>query len=456
MKPRIALLLPLFACAVAAAHAAANIVLPEQLLPDLDRLLQSAVQQSPRMLSRAIDVETAENNSIQHRAGLLPSLSAYASYYKSDDRQEYLYPNQAGVISSYRVTKTPFSVTLSQPLFHWGERRNTARIGEISANLARRQYREAYRLLAQEVRTNYVRLIAHKISRMRARYHAEISRSQLQESEARWQKKAISDADIAAVRLDTERAEIAALQTELDFENAKMLLARLTGTKILADAEIPDGMPAVTHQPDAFRPQLARFLEQRDPPSPEAVVLRSQLEIENLNYANAKTRLRPKLSAVAAFSQDQQNNLYGTIDSYSLTSLYAGVSVNWSIFDGFASGAVVRNTLARRRNLENEYRVLTERLAQDMQSHVRQLEILSRQMKISDRIAQDSRGALQTAREEFQRGVRTEAYVNQMQLNLYDADVRALHARLDYLLRSGEFLGLLNEDPILANLPSQR
>ena len=72
------LAVPFLAVSVWAAAPATNeLVLPEKLLPQLDAILKTAVQQSPRMLNRALDMEIAENNRIQARANLLPSANAW-------------------------------------------------------------------------------------------------------------------------------------------------------------------------------------------------------------------------------------------------------------------------------------------------------------------------------------------------------------------------------------------
>jgi outer membrane protein TolC len=154
-------------------------------------------------------------------------------------------------------------------------------------------------------------------------------------------------------------------------------------------------------------------------------------------------------------SQDEQNNYFGSGQKYKVTSLYAGFSINWNIFDGFAASAAARNNLARRRILENDYRQLTERLGQDAQTQVKQAEFAARDMSITDRLLVSGEGNLRAKNEEFNRGVRSEAEVNQAKLSLYDAQINAYSARRSYLLSVGDFLGTVMEDPVLANLATK-
>lgn len=438
--------LPLLACFLqAASPAVSEIPLPEKVMPALDAILRSAVQQSPRMVNRALLLEIADNDRIAARAGLLPTLSASYSYYTASDLQL----TQVGRNTSI---KTPYSVVLSQPVFYWGDRRNNDKIGAIQKRIAQGDFRQGYRLLAQEIRSSYLRLIVQKLMVKRARFYQNYLNNQLKLQEDRLSKKVISEVEIAAVRQNTEQGQIALERAELEYENAKRSFARLTGMGTVGDDSIPDSISETAYNSASYDQALGEFLSQKELPSETAFNLRQQIDVADLNYAIAKTRLRPKVSAIFALTEDEQSNYLGGGTRYTYSSRYAGVSINWMIFDGFASGAAKRNALIRRRALESDYRVLTEQLAQDAQTAVKQINFAARNMAIYDRLFVSNQGYLSTTKEDFKRGIKSEAEVSQVQLVLYDAELNAYNARADYLLKIGDFLGTLNEDPVVGNL----
>lgn len=442
----------------AVSPAVGGLPLPEATFPGLDSILKQAVRQSPRMLNRALDLEIAENDRIAARAALLPSVSASYSYYRSKDRQATLYetPNTPNFINSFTLTKTPYAASVSQPLFYWGERRNGARIGEIRKSITEGQYRDGYRQLAQTLRGDYMYLVVLKVSAQRARFYRDFVNSQLQEEEQRLLKKVISEADIFTARITAERAQIALERTESALESAIRSFARLAGLGAsFSEQDIPDGIPVIQSASGVLDPLTADYLKQSELPNPEAFSLRQQLKIEELNYKNARTRLWPKFSLTAGASQDEQHNYFGSGAKYKNSSVYAGISVSWTIFDGFASGAAVRNSLTRRRQMENDYKQLTERLTADTQAQARQVGFAAREMSITDRFLASGEGSLRTREEEFRRGVRSEAEVSQARLNFFDAQINAYSARRSYLLALGDFLGLIVEDPVLANVSAQ-
>lgn len=429
----------------AAVPAGNEMVLPERIFPQLEAILRTAVQQSPRMLNRALDLEIAENNRIAARANLLPSVGGYANYYDARD-------TRADLPGGLNVTKIAYNFSLNQPVFYWGERRNNAQVGEIQARIARGQYRDGYRLLAAALRDNYLRLIVQKFGVKRAEYNVEYTRNILKQEETRLAQKVISEFIIFNVRLNAEQAQIVLERSRFDFETAKVSFARLAGLASMTDDMIPNTIPTVAYAAGTYDQLLAGFLNQKEPPTTEAATLRSQLEIENLNYANQQTRLRPKVNFVVGVSQDQQSYTINVAQKFRVNSIFAGLSANWTLFDGFAAGAGQRNSLAHRRQLENDYKEMTDRLAQQAQTQVKLINFSARYMSISDRFVTSSEGNLKTKQDEFSRGIMSETDVSQAQLALYDAQINGYNGRIDFLARIGELLGTVMEDPIVANV----
>ncbi|MDI1318774.1 MAG: TolC family protein, partial [bacterium] len=429
----------------AASPAVQDLPLPEKIFPQLDGILKKAVQQSPRMLNRALDLEIAENNRIQARANLLPSLGGYANYFEARDTRA----DQSGRLN---VTKISYNFSLNQPLFYWGERRNNARAGEIQADIVKGQYRDGYRALAQTLRSDYLRLIVLKLASKRGVYYVQFTKNQLAQEEERLTKKVISEYQISAVRLAAEQAQLISDRAQFDFEMARQSFARLSGTPMLGDDEIPDDVPVLTYGPAPFDRLLADFLGQKDPPTIEAYTFRQQWESEKLNYSNQKKRLLPKFNFVLGVSQDDQSYTINVAQRYRVNSRFTGVTANWTIFDGFTSQAAVRNSLARLRQMDNDYRDLTARLAQQAQTAVRQLNFSARGMSIADRSVVACQGSLKTRQDDFTRGVTSESDVNAARLALYDARINASNNRNEYLGRMVEFLGIVFEDPVVANV----
>lgn len=215
-------LLPVLAVNLwAAAPTPHELILPEVIFPDLKVILKKAAQQSPQMLSQALTLEIAEEGRISARSSLLPSLGANISLNRSQDTNEYVYNALNSSLNRYMTTTTPYSVSLSQPIFHWGALRNSARIGEIYASIAQGQYRNGYRQLAQSLRASYQALIVQKIAVKRAAAYLEFTQKQLAVNEAGFAKQTIADAQVVNSRLAVEAAQIDAERAQFNFDLAK-------------------------------------------------------------------------------------------------------------------------------------------------------------------------------------------------------------------------------------------
>jgi outer membrane protein TolC len=445
--PRRVSLLPLSLVLAAAALAADDgaVPLPERVLPALGPILGDASRLSPRMVSRALDLEIAENNRIAARSNLLPSVGLnFRQLEARDDRGD-----QPTTLSA---SKTYYDASITQPLFHWGERRNLARIGELQKLMTEGHYREAFRGLAQELRQRYLTLVTQRQHIVRARHVLQMAQQAAALAEQRLAKKEISEAMAYPIRLAVEQAQIGLERTEFDYEMARRSFARLAGLPGFEDAAVPTEIPPIATASSPIDALLAGFLAQREPSSTEAVNLRHQLAVEELTYRNQKTRLRPKFNLVAGVNQDETSYTLNTAQKYRVNSLYGGFSVSWTVFDGFASQAATRNSLARRRQVEGDYEQLVQRLGEQAQTQAKQIGFAARSMAITERAYASAEGSVSMRRDEFKRGLISEADVGAAELGLIDARIAAFNARTDYFIRVGDFLGTLAQDPAVSNL----
>ncbi|MDP2137326.1 MAG: TolC family protein, partial [Candidatus Didemnitutus sp.] len=238
--------LPLLASGLWAASPLTNdLALPERVVSGLDPILIQATSQSPRMLSRALELEIAENNRIMARASVLPSVGASYRRYESKDER-------ADVAGTLPTSKIYYDISINQPLFHWGERRNLAKIGEIQKSIAAGNHAEAYRFLVQELRQKYLDLIVLRQQVNRERLFLNYAKGEVALGEDRLAKKVISDMEMFPIRLRGEQAQIAFERAEFNYAQTKDSFVRLTGLDRLEDAQLPDEIPRVGYSAQAF------------------------------------------------------------------------------------------------------------------------------------------------------------------------------------------------------------
>jgi outer membrane protein TolC len=422
--------------------AAEDADLPERVFPALDQILRNALQQSPRILARNLDLEIAQGDEMQAKAGLYPSVGGYLGYQQAQETREDV------KTGSYSSKITNYSFSASQPIWHWGAVRNGARIGEIRRKIAEQNYVEAFRLLAQEIRASYLGLITRTASVKSARFNLKLIESNLQVAEDRLAKGTISGGDIFPTRMTALQTRLATDRATEDLEQARRSFRILTGS-FLSDNEIPETIPQMTGGDEVPSKLLGDFLSQKEPQTSNLIFARQQLELENLNLKIQQKRLYPMFNLTTGITQNRQSYSFNIGQQYGVQDRYIGVNLSWSVFDGFAARGAVKSSLARKRQLEASYRQLTESLSEDAQRLEKQVEFSQRQMRINDRLLGERGDFLHANEEDFKRGTVAETGLNAARALFFNAQIAAFNARADYLQQMSAFLGAIMEDPVL-------
>ncbi len=446
----IACFLP-FVCAQTSSDS--SLPVPETYFPGLKTLIETAVSQAPRMIARNTESAVAEAERMVTRAAQLPQLRGYASYYPwTQDRR-------ADLTGTTTTEKAAYNFALEQPLFHWGALRDATRIRDLQLNISRGQMAEAYRSLVAEIRAQYLQLVLKRLGLERAHQAQRLADEALSLARDRLERKEIAEADLFGPTIAAEQARLYTDRVQDDYDTARIVLGKLCGTEPIDDAQVPTAIPPITPVSSEVGSLVADFTRRGEVDTIGMRNLRQQIEIERLNYAIASDRLKPKLNAVVGLSQDQQTYVYSPGSErnyrYEVQSLFTGVTLSWSIFDGFATRGAKAASLARRRQLERDYAAQGDAIAMNVKAQQRQLEYAARSLAISEKYLARGRDELARKEEDAKRGLVSANDLETARIQFVDTQNATFAARNDYLLRVAEILSATMNDPALANLPAQ-
>jgi outer membrane protein TolC len=430
--------------------------LPETYFPALKGLIDTAAKQSSRMIARNTEDAVAEANRITARSGQLPSVGGYLSYYPWVTETRAVAGSTNGAPNPDQVLhpkKLTYNFSINQPIFHWGALRANTRIGELHEKITQNQSADVYRVLVDEIRAQYLQVIVNKATLNRSRFNQRVSDEQLTLARDKREKNVISEADMFAPTITAEQARLAADRALDAYESSLVYLSKLTGAPVLTDDQIPSEIPPITPASSALQSVTAEFTGQSELDTYTLRAMRDQIETERLNYKIAETRLRPKFNFTAGTSQDEFSYSVNIADKYKVQSYYAGVSLSWNVFDGFASRSAKRTALARRRQFEENYRNHSEDVIATVKTQMRQLDYAARNLAIVEKMLGSARNVLTARKEDIGRGIASDTDVNAAQLSFYDWELAAYGARNDYLLRVARLLSATQKDPALINVP---
>jgi len=442
LSPALVLLALFCLLAAPVTRAQSPVVLPEALFPELGDLLVEAATQSPRMVARAINAEIQAGNVQVARAGMLPDLNASVT-------QTWGEETRTGRGQSFDTDKLYYSISLSQPLYHWGVLRNTLRIAQINQFIDQGRTEEAYIALAAEVRAQYLQLIRKQHTLELLRFRQVQADQRLAQGRERVEARTLAAADIFPLEIAADRGDLAVVEAEADLARSKRSLARLVGRSDLGGMVVPSEIPPLPGDAGVAAAQaLAQALRRDEVIDTRALeTLRQQLEVQRLTLHNTRMGLRPRFTLVAAITQDEQT--FGTfpLTKYESRYTYGGVRMNWAIFDSFRTKGQTRSALARLRNAEQALTDAEVDLIARVESLADQVEFSARSLRINERLLEASANGLKFQEEQFALGNVSEGAVAGARDHLLAATGNALTTRYSHLMILIQLLGAVDADP---------
>lgn len=420
--------------------------MPEDSIPVLKMILETAAKQSPTMITRAIQVEQAEISVDFSRSAMLPGVSGSFSFASST-----VYPE---IGDANRNSGPYYNFGVSQPIYQWNALKNQTEISKIGVKISQKNYVEGYKGLLGSLRSQFLGLIYRKLALRTQRFNLELTKKYLALDEVRLKAGELSPAQMIVPRMNALDGEIALTRAEEDYEHLKRTIVRLSGIESLPEDSIPLEIPEWSGSKDLVA-QLAALL-QRD-----GVDLTSQgqmnsliLKQDALSYKIARVRLLPKFSASVGISQSNNQVVTPTYVSQSSSrSWNYYVVANWSIFDGYATRAAKLAALTAKRSHEHDRAQLLQSMTEDVRNLARVIDLTAQSLAIAEQRRIGDADALKLVQIELSRGQVSENAVDTATARLYGQDAAVAAVRLELQSRWTDLVSTLNADPMLEKLP---
>lgn len=423
--------------------------LPEELFPELKGIMQAALQQSPTMVLKNIELAQSEASRISVRSQMLPSLGTSISYNSSDAAVS------TNTDVSSRQSGVYYSAALSQPIYRWGTLQAQLDAAKIQLSISQRNYAEGYRQLAATIRTQYLGLIYRKIAWRNAQAVRERARYALSLEESKLQYGRIAASDIIGPRLEAEDAGLRTDRAAEDLAAAKRLFARLTGLAELSDDSIPQQIPQVGFDPAAASAKAQAFLSSGWENNPAVLNARDQVRVAELNYKVAKYRLYPMFSFGASIAQSNSTQASASnVEQVGVLSQYIGVTATWTIFDGFATKAAKMSARANQRYYERALQTQSDAIIDQVRSQEKQLGFSYRAMALAEIRHTQADSAARQREDELKQGLSSQVSLDAALATLDAYTLNLLNQRMDFLSRWADFVSVVEQDPALQYLPA--
>lgn len=422
--------------------------LPEHYFPALKILLDRALQQSPAMIEKGLEVAVQEAKLDAADAPRWPHLGG-----------TFDYTSTQSAVSGNTDTRTRdsglfYRVELSQALFHWGALKKDSARARILVAIAGKNYVEAYRLLAVGLRSSYLLLITKKAALHQARDRQRIRETSLKLARDKYERGMVAEGEVTGWLLTAEENALEVQRLEVEFVTLRRALARMAGIAELAEEDIPLDIPELAYSPDQASALLAALLRDGAKSAFEVQVDELQIHEAELRYQIARVRLLPKFDASAGhYVENTTNATAASVEQRGVERQAIGVRANWAIFDGFATRGAKREALADKRLYERRLAMSVERVLEEAQRLERQLALEAQAVKLTDRRRTLAAAGLARLTEEVKLGNRPQGEIEEATSNVYLSNATSAAARAMLLGKWSEFVSVVGADPALQNIP---
>jgi len=407
-------------------------------MPPLGEVLRAALGgSSERTLRDLAERETAGSRQTR-AAGVLPSVRVTGSF-RGEERIDI---SRAGIDD-----RLIFGFTVSQPLYHWGALRADKEIGILQYQSEGLLTQDAMLALARQTRAQFLAAIVEKQEVTSARRRLAIRRDRLELQRQRREDGLVSAAEYGTLALQVEQLEIEALREEGAFEERLRGLSRLTGlSRERLEDLLPEKVPEVEPLELEAIGALGGATDEAVDANPALRRLEKQISVERRNLRIDRKRNWPKVDFTAGFTQNERDiNDRRTEEQF----FFAGLSVNWNIFDGFATAGRVKSATARLERASARSNLLHQRLEENLRSARRDLELAARSLSLQERLLSADRGAYEKTREDFENEDVSQLDMEAAELRMLEGEIRSQRARVDYYKALAELVALLGRDPFV-------
>lgn len=423
--------------------------MPEDFLPDLKSILDSALRRSPQLVAAEFDRAVQEARIYGADSARLPFLRGTSEYAS----------NQTAVsgrnASESRASGFFYRFEAGQTVFHWGALRNQSLAARLNLLASRKSYAIAAREVSVVIRKAYLALVVERARLQQGRQALAVLRADLEVLNEKKRSGSVSAAVFEGERLRAREVTAELERGEAEFAANRRRLARLAG---LPGGDLPEEKVAVEiPRPDFSEARLtamaAAVLRDGAKSTLEYEVYDLRVREATLRYAIERTRQLPKVNLGAGYSLENSTDVVGsTVNQQAFRRQNVNLNVQWNIFDGFATRGAVREALAAKRLRERNLTTKVEETLQDVQLLERSLKLDVENIDLTEIRRGMATQAQRRIAEEVELGKLRRSEIERARVSQLQADAKNLEARAQYFGRWSEFVAVAGRDPLILPL----
>jgi outer membrane protein TolC len=345
-----------------------------------------------------------------------------------------------------------YNLTAKKPLYHWGALEADHEYGLLHVESSKYHRQIAFLGLYQKLVNSYADYIV-----LKQRQIEQVSSLELFEADIKLYRGQVERGEMSNSRFVLEEAKFE--RSKLVYESLKNQIVKLeesfrTVVGIAEEVPIAYGihLDSAANDFSATESQINAFVSQIDKLSLRFQEKKFRLEQEDLRLQKYTVINRPKLDGLLRFRRDSETIATGNRNDLELQEAFAGIELNWSLYDSGAKKGFVLDSIQSKRQLERELFNLKDSIASDLRYKLANLKVLVPQSRLDEQDFGWAVGSYNQALEDRKAGRVSEKDLLILSRNVEIAKTKVFVSRANYFKALASLHVAMESASILAYL----
>ncbi|MCC6397983.1 MAG: TolC family protein [Bacteroidetes bacterium] len=404
-------------------------------------------------LERNLNVIQAQNNLSSAESGVLaaygrylPSLSASGSWTRSQVEGPIYTQGIPIPGSSANATTGSFQAGLSAGLTLFDGFEREANLNRANATSAATEHTvvRTRQSVVFQVESEYLNVLRLEQLVRVSEENLKRDRRQLERIEESNRVGALSLADVYRQQSQVASDELSLINAQNEFDKAKADLVALMGLNVADDYQFAD--PSVSGSIDstdvsatrAKYTDIAALTNTALTYRPDYLGAKENFDASSSSVTMARANYFPVLSARAGLNGN--NEEIGNVFDYK--TIYWGLNLSWTLFDGFATNQSVQSAIASKRNAEITVAQAERNIGVEVKKAMLDLEAAMKQFDVSQKGLRSASEDRKIAEERYNLGAGTLLDLLVASAGYVNAEANVVNASYNYIIakRNAEYV----------------
>jgi outer membrane protein len=409
-------------------------------------------------LERNLNVVQAQNNASSSESSVLaaygrylPSLNASGSWTRTQMEGPIYTQGVAIPGSNAKQTTGSFSAGLSAglTLFDGFDREANLNRAQAMSDATEHTMVRTKQSIVFQVESSYLNVLRQEQLVKVSEENLKRDRRQLERIVESNRVGALSLADVYRQQSQVASDELNLINAQNSFDKANADLVALIGLNVADEYAFADAVISTTLDSTELVSVRAKY---RDlgvltrtalMVRPDLLGAKENLDASASSVTIARSNYFPSLSAAAGLSGN--NSEFGRLFDYK--TIYWGLRLNWTLFDGFATNQAIQSAAASKRNAEISVAQAERNISVEMKKALLDLDAAMKQYEVSQKGLTSATEDRKIAEERYNLGAGTLLDLLVASANFVGAEANVVNASYNYIIAKRNVEYVLGERP---------